>query len=488
MAKPDIKKNFIYSTLYQMLVIILPIITTPYVSRVLGAENIGIYSYSYSIAHYFMLMGMLGVKNYGNRCIASIRDDKEKLSRNFFNIYFLQLITTGCVLIVYIGYLILFVRKNLDIAIIQTLYLLTAAADISWFFFGLEEFKLTVMRNTLIKLVNVALVFVLVKTRSDLWKYTLIMSGGLFVGYVSLFPFLKRYVYWIRPTWSEMRQHIKPNLILFIPVIAVGIFNIMDKIMLGWLSNPTQVGYYENAEKMMRIPFGIITALGNVMMPRMTNLRAAGKKKEGRELIEISMCFTMFLACGMAFGLAGVAKVFAPLFFGEEFIASGDLLMALALTILFLSWANVVRTQYLIPNCMDREFTISTIIGAVVNVIINSLLISHMQAMGAVIGTILAEFSVMAYQTFTVRKALPIRKYLKMSCGFLVSGIIMFLLVSYIGQYIGSPIIALISQLCIGFAMYCLLCFGWMCLNRKNQAVQVIFQYINSTIRKVVNY
>ena len=163
MKKPKLQQNVIYSVMYQMLVILLPIITMPYVNRVLGADNIGIYAFSYSVAHYFMLMGMMGVKNYGSRSIAAVRDDKDKLSRTFINIYLMQMITTFLMLIIYIGYFVFIATENKDIVLIQTLYLLTAAADISWLFFGLEEFRLTVTRNTLIKLVSVGLVFLCVK-------------------------------------------------------------------------------------------------------------------------------------------------------------------------------------------------------------------------------------------------------------------------------------------------------------------------------------
>ena len=154
------KKNFIYNIIYQILILILPLITIPYVSRILGADGIGIYSYTYSIAYYFMLVAMLGLNNYGNRTIAKVRDDKEKLSKEFFGIYSLQLITSIIMVICYLLYVLIFDNSYKIIALIQILYVISTVFDINWFFFGIEKFKLTITRNTIIKVLSLVLIFI----------------------------------------------------------------------------------------------------------------------------------------------------------------------------------------------------------------------------------------------------------------------------------------------------------------------------------------
>lgn len=464
-----IKRNFIYNVGYQILIVIMPLITSPYVSRILGAYNLGVYNYTYSVADYFILFSMLGVRNYGNRQIATVRDDKEQLSKTFFSIYAFQFGCSLVMLLLYYGYSLILVDENHLVAAIQGIYVLTSMTDISWFFFGIEEFKVTVTRNTVIKLLSVICIFTFVKDRDDLWLYTLILAGSMYAGYLSVFPFLRRYIYFVRPSWNDIKKHIKPNLMLFIPVMAVSVFNVMDKIMLGWLSDYVQVGLYGNTEKLMRIPLGIITALGTVMMPHMSHMIAVGDKEKSKKIIEQSMIFVMCMGSALAFGLAGIGRVFAPIFFGDEFVECGRLIIFLSPTVLSLSWANVIRMQYLIPNKMDTEFTISTIIGAIVNIVGNSLLIPYFGALGAIIGTVCAETSLTVYQTFVVRKFLPIKRYLAETVPFLIIGIVMCLVVNVVGDCIGASIPVLLLQVFIGAFIYLILGFTYLTLNKSEQ-------------------
>lgn len=485
MADNKIKRNFIYNVGYQLLTVITPLITSPYISRVLGAGNLGIHNYTYSVAEFFVMFAMLGTKNYGNRQIAMVRDDRKKLSETFWSIYTFQLLSSAIMVAFYLLYILFFCAENKGIALIQGIYVLTAVADISWFFFGLEEFKITVTRNIIIKIAGLIGIFIFVKSKQDLWLYSFIISGSMLAGYFSVFPFLKRYVHFVKPTLDSIKQHIKPNLFLFIPVIAVGIFNVMDKIMLGWMSDYVQVGYYGNTEKLMRIPLGIITALGTVMMPHMSYMVATGEKEKSKNVIELSMVFIMCMGSALAMGLAGIGRVFAPVFFGEEFIACGSLIIFLSPTVLSLSWANVIRMQYLIPNSMDTQFTISTIIGAIVNLIVNSLLIPKYGALGAVWGTLCAETSLTVYQTYVVREYLPIKRYLLETVPFVFIGLVMGLLVNFIGELMPLGVSTLVIQTLSGVVIYILLTMVYVCFSRFKGVVafrNVACEMIRKTI------
>lgn len=453
----QIKKNLIYNVAYQILILILPIITVPYVSRVLGADGIGTYSYTYSIIYYFMLVAMLGINNYGNRTIAKNRDDKEKLSNNFFSIYAIQIFMTILMIIIYMAYINIFSNKYYNIAFIQIIQLFSCIFDINWFFFGLEKFKITVTRSTVLKLLSLILIFIFVRNADDIWIYTLILSSSTLISQLLLIPFLYKEVQFTKVTFKNVSKHIKPCLVLFLPVIAVSLYRVMDKIMLGKITGVTEVGYYEQAEKIINIPMGIVTALGIVMLPRISNLVYKGDNESILRYMEKSINFMMFLAFPICFGLMTISSDFIPIFLGDNFIKSSTLIYYLSTTILFMSFANVIRTQYLIPKEKDSIYVISLFAGAIINLIINYLLIPKYQSVGACIGTIFAEFFVMLYQVIAVRKELPILKYIKDIRGFFIKSIVMFVITLSVKLLNLSPIVTIITQVLIGVLTYGLL-------------------------------
>ncbi len=463
----SITKNFIYNVVYQLMLIILPLITTPYISRVLGSEGIGVYAYTYTIANYFMLVAMLGVKNYGNRSVAVVRENKKLLSQTYWEIYGLQFGCSIVALSVYYIYIFMFVTEYKMIAIIQGIYVLSSMLDISWLFFGLEKFKVTVIRNMLIRITSLACVFIFVKTVDDLWKYAFIMSLGTLCSQWYLWLYLKKIVEWYRPRLTDITKHFRSEVILFIPIIAVSFYKMMDKIMLGQISTISQLGFYESAEKIVNIPLGVITALGVVMMPRMSNLAAKGEQKESNRYIYNSIILAMFLASGMMFGIAGIAEDFIPLFLGEEYISCIVLLRVMSPTIIFIAWANVIRTQYLIPNNRDYSFIASVVLGAVVNLSVNLLLIPRMDAMGAVIGTLCAEASVCICQTWMVRKNLEILRYIRDTVIFFVFGAMMLFFILWVHNQFSNNIIAVFLEIILGGVIYVLLSGGYYILINK---------------------
>ena len=360
----NIKKNFIYNLIYQFLILFIPLVISPYISRVMGVEGVGIYSYTYSVVSYFMLFVLLGVNNYGNRIIAKIRDDKKELARTFWGIYLFQLFMGLFMFFLYIGYIYLFDVEYKIIALIQSMFILSALGDINWVFFGLEEIKITILRNILIKVGTLIFIFLFVKDSSDIEIYAVIMSGMAIFSQLLLWSFVKKKIGFIKINMKEILKHIKPNLILFIPVIAISLYKIMDKIMLGIMSNISEVGFYENAEKIINIPLTLITALGTVMLPRISNLVVKREYKKINQYIHKSILLVMFMSFAMCFGLISIGYNFAPLYFGYEFQKTGLLIILLAPTLIFLSFANILRTLYLIPYEKDKIYILSVFLGA----------------------------------------------------------------------------------------------------------------------------
>jgi len=445
-----LKKNFIYNISYQFLILFLPLITTPYISRVLGADGIGEYSYTYSVVYYFMLIAMLGISQHGNRMIASSGTDRKKRSEMFCNIYTVQLITHGIGIAVYVIYLLLVVKNSSPLPWLQLIFLCSGIFDISWLFFGMENFKITVIRNVLIKLATVVLIFLFVNDIGDLWIYTLIMAAGTFFSQVYLWLYLGKFITFVRPVLKGIRCQIKPVLTLFIPVLAFSVYKVMDKIMLGNMSTYEQVGFYENAMKINNIPIGFINAMGIVMLPRMTSIAATGTEEDSEKYIETSFMLVNIIASAIVFGMIGISHNFVAVYFGAGFEECGDLLVYLTLSVFFIAWANILRTQYLIPKGMDTVYVISTIVGAVLNLVINMILIPRYQAKGAAFGTIVAEFSVMFVQMIWLRKRLPVVRYITSSLPYLSAGVIMMLLVTLAGNLLGVGLVQLLLQIGLG--------------------------------------
>ena len=452
---PSIKDNFVYNIVYHIVTICTPLITSPIISRNLGASQLGIYSYTYSIAYYFYLFGMLGVKNYGNRSVARARDNKENLSKSFSSIFCFQILSSAIFITAYIFYIVVLCKDNILIAYIQGLLVLSATFDISWFFFGLEMFKNTSIKSTIVKIFTVLLIVLFVHQPTDLWKYTLIMAGGTLLAQLVLWPALKELVVFSWPSFKMVLSHFKPNLILFIPVIATNLFKFVDKIMLGQMSVMSELGYYENAERLIQFPNSLVTALGTVMLPRISNLAKYNEKDKASFLTYKSMLISVFACSAIAFGVVGIADVFVPFFFGEEFIPVTPLLWLLAPTAIFISWGDVIKTQYLLPNMKDIQFLITVIIASGINFVVNYLLIPILGAKGASIGTLCAEFLVCFLQTCMVINKLPIKDYLKACLPFIGFGAVMFLAICKIN--IGSNFASLIFRFIIGATVYMLL-------------------------------
>lgn len=469
----NIKKNLIYNIAYQILIVIVPFITSPYLARTLGSQKIGIYSYTYSIAFYFMIIAVLGVSNYGNRSIAKVRDNKEKLNLTFSSIYVVQMTMSILMIIAYVIYLSFIAGEFKIISIIQGMYIIANALDITWFFYGMENFKVIVLRNSVVKALSLILILALVRTQNDLWVYTAIMAGSTLIGQIISWPLLLKAIKIKKPKFNDIIPHIKPICILFIPVLAISVFSYMDKIMLGAMGGMKQTGFYENTEKIISIPKSIITALGAVMLPRTAHMIANGEEEKSKEYIENTMLYVLLISSACAFGLSGIANTFAPIFWGTGFEECGKLIAYMTPALVFSVFGNVIRTQYLIPRSMDTEYTVSLIIGAIVNFIVNLCLIPKLGAVGAVIGTIGAEFSLCAYQTYSVRKYLNIKEYIRNGIMFFPIGLIMFIILKILEQVLPISIITLIIQIVIGAIVYLALAFYYILISKTNVAVRV---------------
>ena len=449
-----IKSNIIYNLIYQILVLIVPLITSPYVSRVLGVKGVGIYSYVSSVAYYFFILITLGLANYGNRSIAQHRGDRKERSQTFWSIYFMQIGIGVCVSIIYIIYVLFLVDVKYKFYFgVYTIYIISACLDINWFFFGMEDFKFTTIRNTIVKIVTVVTIFSFVKGDNAFF----IVAGSTLLSNVILWTKVFENVDFYKPCFNEILVHIKPNIILFLPVLAISIYRVMDKIMIKQMSGITQNGYYENADRIITISMTVFSAVATVMMPAISNMVANKEDNIVKRMLEDMMQIVCWLSIAMIAGLSVISREFAPLFFGKEFIETGYLLIGLTPTIFLSGWKNVLRSQYLIPYERDNAYVISLICGAIINVIVNFIFIPKYGARGAVIGTIFAELIGFIIQTYVASKDINIITLTKNAIVFVPAGFIMGIFVYKILQLMPNSLLSILISILLGGISYLVL-------------------------------
>ena len=454
MAKKSIIKNYIYNLSYQILTLILPIVTTPYLARVLGATGVGIYGYTFSICTYFNLFGSLGVALYGQREIAYNQDNKTKRNKIFYEIILLRFITMAISILIFV---FCFARKS-DYAIyyrILVLELFATAFDISWFFQGLEEFKKTVIRNIVVRIAAVSLVFIFVKKSTDLNKFVLIYSLADLIGNLSLWVYLPKYLRGEKVGKIHIYKHIIPILMLFIPQISNQLYKMLDTTMIGKLiPDKSETGYYEQAQKIVRLLITIVTSLGTIMIPRIANTFEKGDNKKIMAYIEDSFCFTFLLSFPMMIGISCVADSFVPFFFGQGYDKVVILIRVICPILLLLGIANVVGTQYLLPTKRQKEYTNSIMFGVVINFILNYILIIRFKSIGASIATVISQLAINIIQMYQVRKEFNFRKIVKSSIKYIIASVIMGAACILIYILMKASVKTMIVQIIVGAFVY----------------------------------
>ncbi len=450
----SVKKNLFYQSTYQILSIILPFITAPYISRVLGTTGTGIYSYVNSVMYFFLIVANLGVLNYGNREIASCIYDKELLSKTFWGIYFCHTLATIISIIVYIFFVLFFSHKYRFYLALQIIQLFASLVDISWFFSGIQKFKITVKRNFIIRIITLLCIFVFIKDKEDVWKYLMILSVGNLIGQIVVWTQIKQYVDFVHVNFREITSHIKPLFILFIPIVATGLYRYMDKIMIPYFSDISELGLYENSEKIIALPLNLITTIGIVLLPKMASITQTGDTNKVKKYFKLSMKCSLIIALGLAAGLAGIAPIFAPIFFGEDFRLCGKLIPLLSITIIFLTISNSINLQLLIPYKKDYVFIFAAFSGAIINLAINVIMIPIYGAKGAVIATIITEVVVCAIDVLYTFKSVKYSSLLFETIPFIVSSLLMYIFVRFLGVCFEEKITTILIQVIIGALFY----------------------------------
>lgn len=454
MAKQNIKKNYIYNLSYQILLLITPLITTPYLARILGADGVGTVSYAGSIVSYFTLFASLGTSIFGQREISYVQENWEKRSHVFWETKVFQIITGLIVLLFYISFALY--QQNYIIYLILTFNLLAVLVDVTWFFQGMEEFGKIVFRNFIFKIINIVYIFTFVKTRGDLNVFIFGSSFFLFLSNASLWAYLPRYIE--KPLWSELKpaKNLKIVITLFIPTIAIQVYTVLDKTMIGLITQSAfENGYYEQAVKISKMVLTVVTALGTVMIPRIGYHWGRGETKTVISLIYRGYRFVWFLGTFLCFSLIGTASNFVPWFFGVGYDKVITLLGILSFLILAIGINNVTGMQYLIPTNRQNLFTFTVLIGAVVNFTLNLILIHIFQSVGAAIASVVAETVIALVQLWLVRKEFSVKTVFLSGLNYFIAGGVMLGMLKYTSLKLTPSIINTFLLFLCGAVSYC---------------------------------
>lgn len=458
MAAPSIKKNFVYSTVYQMLDIIVPFITAPYLSRVLGADMVGVQSYTSSIQAYFLLIAALGTQSYGAREISRNRDDIKVYSRLFWEIELMSMITSSLALMAWVA-LIVVSSEYRVFYLVMIPSIIGSMFNIVWLFDGLEKFKLTVIRNMFFRLAGIVLMFVFVKEKSDVVIHVAILSLINFLSSASLWIYIPKLT--VRIPFGELKiiRHFKQTLAYFIPTIATSIYTVLDKTLIGLITKSnTQNGFYEQAENIIRMVNRVTySGINAVVGVRISYLFTENRIEEIHNRIENSMNYIFFMGVGCAFGLSAIARTFVPLFFGAGYEGVEYLLYVLCPISVIIGVSNCMGSHYYTPSGRRTQSSKYLIIGSCVNLIMNLFLIPRLQAIGAAIATVVAELTITVLYVRNSNNYMNLKLLVQIGWKKVLAGLCMFAVVFKLGNMVDLTGMAKIMlQVCVGVGVYVL--------------------------------
>ena len=392
-------KNYLYNLSYQILTIILPIITVPYVTRIFTSGDLGNYVFYSSIVNYFSLFAMLGVAVYGTKQIAAASD----VNSTFWNIYAIQLITSILAIAVYIIAVFSIPKMAGVIQLILAIALFTKMIDISWLFTGKEDFKKITIRNVIIRIIGVISIFTFVKSSDNLYLYVFLIVIFDFLGQLVMWVPAKKFIN--RPSFNMkiMKKNLHPIVLLFLPQVAISLYVMLDKTLLGILGSYSDVGIYEQGQRLTSILLTVVSSLGAVMLPRVANLLSERRDKEVQDMVKFSFILYNLIIFPMIFGLIAVNDVFVKLFLGKNFQDVKYVLYIVVINIMFVGWTNILGYQVLVVRNKNKEFMLSTTIPAVISVAVNIAVIPFFGYIGASITSVVVEILVFAIQWYYSR-------------------------------------------------------------------------------------
>ena len=390
-----------------MISFLIPVVTTPYISRILGENNVGLFSYIQSIASYFILLGCLGLNSYGQREIAYHSEDMQKKSLIFWELTIIRVVAIMISLCLYI-LSVIFLLDNKVYYLLFSVEIVANMLDINWFYMGNEDFRLQFLRNIIVKLAFVISIFLFVKNRDGLIIYTVCYILSTLIGNIILWLDIRSRIVSIDRRQLDIRRHFRAIFIMFLPQLAINLYTQLNKTLLGILTGYEYeaVAYFTQADKIIKLVLTVVTSLGAVMLTKISSTIVNEGYEKGKEYLYKSYHFMSLLAWPMACGLFAVSDSFVVWFFGENYMPVSNCLKILSISILFITTSNALGMQYLIPTNRMKEYNGSIFFGLIVNIIFNCLLIPRYKEVGTSVSSLLSELAVMTFQLIFLRQTI----------------------------------------------------------------------------------
>ncbi|MCH5155405.1 MAG: oligosaccharide flippase family protein [Clostridiales bacterium] len=455
----SIKKNYTFNLIARILTLIVPLVVTPYISRTIGADGVGLCSYVASIASYFVLVANLGISSYSLREISMHRHDENYIKKFAVEVAITKAVLTVLCLGVYCG---IFVRLDGKVSsyiyILYSITLVEVILDFSWYFQGVERFGLLALFHVIAKIFYVVLIFVFVKSAGDLVAYAAIsvLTNSL-VPILGTFCMFKLCHGKIEGKLNPIR-HIKPCMVYFLPAIATQVYTVVDKTMIGAITKSNaENGYYEFAEKITKLPLTFLTSMNAIMESRIAYYYAQNDIEAAKALTAKSMNFSMMLAFPSTAGLIAIAKTFIPIYLGSGYEKCITLTYIFAPLTSIICFSNLLGSHYYTPFGKRVKSAIFLVCGAVVNVILNSFMILYFQSVGAAIASIVAEAVISALYILFARKFVHPILFAKTAVKYFIAAAIMGVSVYFINAALPHTVWYLLLEVFIGGALYSLL-------------------------------
>ncbi len=406
-----IAKNAIYNTLYKALNAIFPMIALAYVSHVMLAEHVGMVASAQNIAQYLVVLAPLGLMNYGTKRIAGCCDDKEKRDKTFTELFLINAVsTTICCLVYYtlILFIPFFSGRRLLLSI-TGLAIVFNYLNVEWFFQGIEEYGYIAIRSLLVKGVSLTLIILLVNGKDDYLVYAFIYSLGIAGN--SILNLIRIHKIGVRINTDRIgiHIHIKPLFILLLNSLAIELYTLFDTTMLGIMCDDKVVAYYTNSTKIVRVLVTILTALCGVLMPRLSRYKNQEMDEKNTYLVNNTIMLMIYMIFPSMLGIFMLAKPIIFVLFGPDFLPSEMTLKIASMLILAMGLSYMFGTQIMITYNMEKLIFMCSLLGAVSNIVMNTVLIPRYHQDGAITASVFSEYLVMFATLFFARKAIKIR-------------------------------------------------------------------------------
>lgn len=465
MKTDNVKKSFVYNLFLKLVIFIIPLIVTPYLSRVLTKTGVGDYSYSSSIVTYFTLIISFGFTDYGTKSIAKYRDNKEDLSSCFWNIVFSKIILLFLILIAYIFVVSLFsfgddLPKSVYYSYIPLL--IGTGINITFLYQGIEKFKILSFINVIFKIVSLILIFLLVKSANDLIIYVIIQSSYTLIVSLFLFAFSRKII--SKPNFNRIKiiDSFKESLIYFLPTVAVTLYTVVDKTMIGAMASKEELAYYQQAYKLIEIPCNAVNAIVPVMLARMSYLFKIGNQTEIQNKTKQLFQLMSLMIFPCMSGLYLIADIFVPQYFGVDFSPAISVLYILIPLIFITTISNNIRNIYYAPQNKLLTLTIILFIGALVNLILNYFIIPRYGANGAAFTSIISELLIFIFLIVFSFKKIKYFDLIKSMIKPGIASIIMFVCLFLLNKLLYAnnvrSMIVFIVDIGLGVIIYLIMC------------------------------